>query len=45
MWQRKKSEMILDRACGMMRMDAATCLRHFASYGAKIQRQDSSAAS
>jgi hypothetical protein len=45
MWPRKESEMILDRACGMMRMDDATCLRHLASYGAKIQRQDSSAAS
>jgi hypothetical protein len=43
MWQRKMSEMILDRACGMMRMDDATCLRHFASC-AKFQSRDSSAA-
>jgi hypothetical protein len=45
MWQRKKCEMILDRACVMMRMDDATYLRHFASCGAGFQRQASSAAS
>lgn len=30
--------MILDRVCVMMRMDDATCLRHFASCGARFQR-------